>query len=209
MVEKIRRMGKASQTNRRNLIVGILLLAVSAAGIYSIIAANNRTEQFLVAAAPASSGSKLATSSLRVESLNLGSSSGLYLKPDQFRAGSYLLSTVDEGQLIPRASVADAIIDARQPVIIASTMQVPKNIKVGDFVDIWTSDLQDNNKYAPPVTLVLNAEVSDIIQETEVLGGQQLKLQLLVPVASVAPILDAIASKDALSVVLKRSLGNE
>jgi hypothetical protein len=28
-------------------------------------------------------------------------------------------------------------------------------------------------------------------------------------VASVAPILDAIASKDALSVVLKRSLGDE
>jgi hypothetical protein len=87
-------------------------------------------------------------------------------------------------------------------------MPVPANLKVGDFVDVWVSAAIENNKFAPSVTLVRDAEITDIIEPSGVMADQTPRVQVLVPVVSVAPILDAIASKGALSLVLKRNLGN-
>jgi hypothetical protein len=209
MSEKSRRLRMPQRQNRRNLIIGVLVIGASLAGVWFAIETNNKTEAFLVAAKPASSGSMVTSGSFRVEQLNLATSSGLYLRPGDVPVGSYLLNTFDAGQLVPKGSIATSIIDARQPVIISSAMPVPQNLKVGDFVDIWVSSAIDNNTFASAVMLVRDAEVTDVIQPNGVLAGGMPNVQVLVPVASVAPILDSIASKGALSLVLKRNLGND
>jgi hypothetical protein len=56
---------------------------------------------------------------------------------------------------------------------------------------------------------VLDAEIVDITTATGVMADQQPQVQVLVPVESVSPILDAVASKHALSLILKRNLGND
>jgi hypothetical protein len=113
------------------------------------------------------------------------------------------------GQLVALGSVASAIIDARQPVVITSTMPLPRGVGVGDFVDIWVSESQEGGRFAEPLTLVLDAEIVDITTATGVMADQQPQVQVLVPVESVSPILDAVASKHALSLILKRNLGND
>ena len=211
MVEKVKmkKLRMPAKRNRRNLLLGVLLIVLSVAGVWYAIESNNKTDDYLVAARPASSGSMVTKDSFRVEHFNLSSSSNLYLKPGQVPVGSYLLTTLDSGQLIAKGSVATSIIDARQPVIISSTMPVPDTLKVGDFVDIWVSEAIENGKFAPAVTLVRDAEVTDIMQPSGVIADQAPRIQVLVPVVSVAPILDAIASKGALSLVLKRNLGDD
>lgn len=206
---KMKRLGAQRSASRRNLIVGMLLIAISMVGVWLVIEANNRTEEFLVAAQPAASGSVITESSFRVVRLNLGDSSRLYLKPGDLDEGSYLLNTMAVGQLVALGSVASAIIDARQPVVITSTMPIPQKVGVGDFVDIWVSELQDGGVFAPPRTLVLDAEIVDIAEPTGVMADAQPQVQVLVPVESVSPILDAVASKDAISMILKRNLGND
>jgi hypothetical protein len=59
------------------------------------------------------------------------------------------------------------------------------------------------------MTLVLDAEIVDVAEASGVMADQQPRVQVLVPVESVSPILDAVASKDALSMILKRNLGND
>lgn len=206
---KMKRLGAQRSASRRNLIVGMLLIAISMVGVWLVIEANNRTEEFLVAAQPAASGSVITESSFRVVRLNLGDSSRLYLKPGDLDEGNYLLNTMAVGQLVALGSVASAIIDARQPVVITSTMPIPQKVGVGDFVDIWVSELQDGGVFAPPRTLVLDAEIVDIAEPTGVMADAQPQVQVLVPVESVSPILDAVASKDAISMILKRNLGND
>jgi hypothetical protein len=88
-------------------------------------------------------------------------------------------------------------------------MPMPDSTKVGDFVDLWVSETQANGTFLPPVTLVLDAEIVDIVSETGVMAEGQQRVQVLVPVESVSPILQAIASKSPLSMVLKRNLGND
>jgi hypothetical protein len=209
MVEKIRRLRMPQRKNRRNLFFGLLIISASLAGVWFAIESNKATEDFLVAAKPASSGSVVTAGTFRVEKLNLAGSSALYMRPGDVPLGSYLLNAFASGQLVPKGSVATSIIDARQPVIISSVMPVPQNLKVGDYVDIWLSAAIENNKFASAVMLVRDAEVTNVIASTGVVTEQSPKVQLLVPVVSVAPILDSIASKSALSLVLRRNLGND
>lgn len=206
---KMKRLGAQRSASRRNLIVGMLLITISMIGVWLVIEANNRTEEFLVAAQPAASGSVITESSFRVVRMNLGESSRLYLKPGDLDEGNYLLNTMAVGQLVALGSVASAIIDARQPVVITSTMPMPQKVGVGDFVDIWVSELQEGGVFASPRTLVLDAEIVDIAKSTGVMADAQPQVQVLVPVESVSPILDAVASKDAISMILKRNLGND
>jgi hypothetical protein len=209
MSEKSRRLRMPQRNTRRSLLIGLVITAASLAGVWLAIQSNDKTEDFLVAAKPASSGSVVTSGSFRVEKLNLASSSDRYLHPGDVPVGSYLLNAFDVGQLVPKGSVSSSIIDARQPVIISSVMPVPKSLKVGDFVDVWVSASIENNKFASAVMLVRDAEVTDVMAAAGVLADQTPNVQVLVPVASVAPILDSIASKGALSLVLKRNLGND
>lgn len=206
---KAKRLGAQRSISRRNLILGMLLVTLSMVGVWFLVEANNRTEEYLVAAKPAASGSMITESSFRVAKLNLGDSSRLYLKPGDLEPGNYLLNTMAVGQLVALGSVASAIIDARQPVVITSTMPLPRGVGVGDFVDIWVSQSLEGGVYADPLTLVLDAEIVDITTETGVMANQQPQVQVLVPVDAVSSILDAVASKDAISLVLKRNLGND
>jgi hypothetical protein len=209
MSEKSRRLRMPQRKTRRSLLIGLAIMIASLAGVWFAIQSNDKTEDFLVAAKPASSGSVVTSGSFRVEKLNLAGSSDRYLRPGDVPLGSYLLNTFDVGQLVPKGSVSSSIIDARQPVIISSVMPVPKSLKVGDYVDIWVSAAIESNKFASAVMLVSDAEVTDVMAAAGVLADQAPNVQLLVPVTSVAPILDSIASKGALSLVLKRNLGND
>ena len=76
------------------MILGLLLIAISVTGVWLIIDANNRTEEFLVAAKPASSGSIITESSFRVVRMNLGESARLYLRPGDLEPGNYLLNLI-------------------------------------------------------------------------------------------------------------------
>lgn len=205
----MKRLGAQKIASRKNLLLGMLLITISMVGVWWIIEANNATEEFLVAAKPAASGSIITESSFRVARMNLGESSRLYLKPGDLEPGNYLLNNMAVGQLVALGSVASAIIDARQPVVITSTMPLPQGVGVGDFVDIWVSESLEGGAFAAPMTLVLDAEIVDIAQATGVMADRQPQIQVLVPVESVSPILDAVASKDAISMILKRNLGND
>lgn len=206
---KTKRLGAQHFRSQRNLILGAVLIAASMVGVWLVIETNNRTEEFLVAAKSASSGSVITENSFRIARMNLGDSANLYLRPGDLEPGNYLLNTMAVGQLVALGSVASAIIDARQPVVITSTMPLPQGVGVGDFVDIWVSEAVDGGAFATPKTLVLDAEIADIAETSGVMADQQLRVEVLVPTESVSPILDAVASKDALSMILKRNLGND
>ncbi len=206
---KSKRSRNPRDSGRRKVLIGSLLVALSAAGVWLTIETNNQTQEFLVAARATSGGSVLAPGDLKVTRMNLSDSSNLYLRPGEVPSGGYLLYSAEPGQLVPKSWVASAVIDEREPVVISSTMPLPSQLKVGDLVDIWVSKKQEGGKFAEPVQLVLNAEVAEITESSGMLAEQSPRVQVLVPVESVVAILDAVASKDALSLVLQRSLENE
>jgi hypothetical protein len=206
---KTKRLKSPNAASRRKLILGLVLVLLSAAGVWFTIDANNHTEEFLVAAKPVSGGSFLDVGSFKIARLNLSDTRDLYLQPGDLSAGNYIMFGAAAGQLIPKAWISSALIDARDPVVITSTMPLPSSVQVGDLVDVWVSKKTGSNEFAPPVQLALDAEIAEITESTGMLSEQGQKVQVLVPTDSVVSILDAIASKDALSLVLQRNLGND
>jgi len=206
---KSKRLRSPQRAGRRKLVLGSLLVVLSGTAVWLTVETNNQTQEFLVAAQATTGGSELTSSDLRVTRMNLADSSGLYLHPGDLPKGGYLLYSAEAGQLVPKSWVASAVLDEREPVVITSTMPLPSKLKVGDLVDVWVSKKQDGGKYLAPVQLVLSAEVAELTEATGMLADQAPKVQVLVPADSVGPILDAIASRDALSLVMRRSLANE
>jgi hypothetical protein len=206
---KTKRLKSPLKASRRRLILGLVLVILSAVGVWFTIDANNQTEEFLVAAKPVAGGSYVDGGSFKIARFNLSDSRNLYLRPGDLSGGSYLMFGAAEGQLVPKNWISSALIDARDPVVITSTMPLPSSVQPGDLVDVWVSKKTGSNQYAPPVQLALDAEIAEITESTGMLSDQGQKVQVLVPTDSVLSILDAIASKDVLSLVLQRNLGND
>ena len=201
-------MRTPQRNNRRKIALGLVLVILSGLGVWWTIRVNNHTDEYLIADQPAASGSEISSASFHTARMNLGDSGKLYLRPGELTGSAYLLIGVDAGQLIPKSLIASKALDERVPVVISSRMPLPAKVRVGDLVDVWVSKLTANNQYAKPVQVVIDAEIADIVQTSGIMSDQSQQVQVLVPADSVSPILDAIASKDALSLVLKRNLGN-
>ena len=209
MSQSIKRIRTPQRTKRRYLLVAGSLAIGSGLAAWLTLNVSAKTHEYLVAASSLASGAPINASSFVVQSLSLGDSGSLYLQPSDFKSSGYLLQSVQQGQLVAKSEVSTAIIDARQPVVVTSTMSLPTALSAGDSVDVWTSSLNAKNKFDPPSQVVLNAEVTEVRQPSGVFGDQRPEVQLLVPVAAVSPILAAIADKDAISLVLKRNLGHD
>jgi hypothetical protein len=195
--------------SRKKIILGALIIVLSLFSVWFTIETNNQTQDFLVANQATAGGSVLSRDDLRIVKMNLAGSSDLYLRPGDIPAGGYLLYSTEAGQLVPKSWVASEVIDERKPVVITSTMPLPSELEVGDLVDVWMSKKGDAGKFDAPVQVALNAEVVELSESSGMLGDQAPKVQVLVPADAVEAILDAIASKDAMSLVLQRNLGNE
>jgi hypothetical protein len=94
---KSKRSRNPKDSGRRKVLIGSLLVALSAAGVWLTIETNNQTQEFLVAARATSGGSVLAPGDLRVTRMNLSDSSKLYLRPGEVPSGGYLLYSAEPG----------------------------------------------------------------------------------------------------------------
>ncbi|MFM6939390.1 MAG: hypothetical protein ACKOUD_02065 [Rhodoluna sp.] len=206
---KLKHLRNPQKTGRRNFALGLLLIAVSAIGVWWTVESNNKTNEYLIAAQAVSSGSTVSSSSFRAVKMNLEGSSDLYLKPGDLPPSAFLLVNVEAGQLIPKNLVSTAVIDARKPVVVTSKMPLPSTVKAGDFVDVWVSKATSNNVLLPSVQLVLGAEIVEIVEGGGLMSDQSQQVQILVPAESVAPIVDAVSTKSALSLVLQRNLTDD
>ena len=206
---KMKSIRTPQRTNRRNVAIGLILVVISGLGVWFTIQVNNRTEEFLIAGKAAASGAEIGAGGFRAVRMNLGNSGKLYLQPGDVDKKAYLLVGIDAGQLVPKSFLATRALDSRKPVIISSKMPLPTNVKVGDLVDVWVSRVTANNQFSPPVQIVIDAEIADILESSSIMSDQTQQVQVLVPDESVATIIDAIASKDVLSLVMHRNLGND
>ena len=207
--QKMKSIRTPQLTNRRNIAVGLILVILSGLGVWLTIQVNNHTEEFLITEQSLASGAEVGAGGFRAVRMNLGASANLYLKPGDADKAAYLLVGINAGELVPKSFLSTSALDSRTPVVITSKMPLPAKVKIGDLVDIWVSKVTANNQFAAPVQIVIDAEIADIVDASGIMNDQAQQVQVLVPDESVAAIVDAIASKNVLSLVMHRNLGND
>lgn len=192
----------------QKLLLATFLILVSLLSVVFVIQSNNKTEEYLIAAADLPAGSTFEDSQTSTMSVNLASSNRMYLRSGELPKGSYLLGPIRAGQLIPRSLLASSIIDSRVPVVVESDMDLPTGLVGGASVDLWVTPIDADNNFGEPFGLVLGAEVAKVLEKNTMFADAKPGVELWVPTEAVGPILQAKSAGSSISLILRPTLAD-
>ncbi|MET0724745.1 MAG: hypothetical protein ABWY36_00240 [Leifsonia sp.] len=197
--------GSARRTFRIDprFVVGIVLVLASVAGVYAIVAAADRTTDVYVARDALVVGQSVDRSDVVLTSVRLGPQTGRYLGADGIPDGGLVMTrSVLAGELVPASAVASAAESDLTTVVVSVHGRLPAQVEPGSVVDLWSARAVDNAAFDAPAVLVSGATVARVAEADGLIRsdtGQS--VEVLVPRAKVAVLLEAVANEDAVSVV--------
>lgn len=196
------RLSKPSWKDPR-LLIGILLVLASVAGVVALVGNAERTVPMYAARDALVVGQKITADSFTIVQVQLGDLDGKYLDPaDDLETNAVAIRMVPKGELVSRTSIGRIDVLDRKPAPITITEPLPKEVVVGAYVDVWVALPDDRNGFLEPVLMLPGAEVASLSSATGSLGASQnMALMVLVTDAQMPKFLGAVANKAKVSVV--------
>lgn len=203
------RFAKRASRGKLKLIILAGFMTASAVAVLWFAGQSDRlTSTVMIAAEDLPAGAQINEKQVKSVQVNLGQSRSQYLAPEDLPMGAYVLVPVGAGQFIAKSNVAGTAIDSRVPVVVTPSMSLPKGLSVGDSVDVWVAEQNLDRTFGDPYAMILSAEVAAIIESTGMVSNGVPQVELNVPTDSVAPVLSAIASESAISLILRPTLAD-
>ncbi|MGW9414325.1 SAF domain-containing protein [Arthrobacter cupressi] len=196
------RLKKPSWKDPR-LLVGILLVLASVAGVIALVGAADRTVQVYVAREGIAVGQKLSRDDLSVAKVRLEDvESGYVTVESGLPEGKVAVQRVAKNQLLPRESLGDADALDRKPVAVTVEDSLPAQAVPGSRVDVWVSLPDAQNGFAEPRLLLPGAEIAQVTEGSSALGAsKQTVVLVLVTDEQMPKLLGAQANKAKVAVV--------
>lgn len=188
--------------------LGILLVVVSVAGVWMVVAAARHTVPVYAAARTIVPGEALSGDDLRIVDVALGTVADTYLAPDGLPEDAVATRTVEAGELVPAAAVGAASEARTTSIVVRSSVDVPASVAAGTVVEVWAAPLVERGSYDTPRILVADATVVSVTRDDSMIGGGAAALELVIPRADVAATLAAMSDESALSVVPTAGAGS-
>ncbi len=184
------------------LLIGIILVAASVAGVWAIVAAADETVAVYSASEALSPGERASDADFDEVRVRMDSAQ-LYLAPGSVPAdGVVITKPVAKGELIPLSAAGSARGVRMTSLVLDVEGQLAGSVAAGSSVDVWAAHESKSGVFDEPTTLVTNATVVRLVQSQAIVGaGQTTAVEVLVPRAKVASVLEAIANSDAIAVV--------
>ncbi|MGX5680730.1 hypothetical protein [Schumannella luteola] len=185
------------------LIVGLLLVAGSTAGVVALVSGADETTPVYVASGPLLPGQSLHESDLVVQGVGLAGADDRYLVPGEIPdSGLVIVRAVAEGELVPDSAVGSPRGTTLASVVVSTSGALAESIGPGATVDLWAAAEEESGRYGTPSVLVDGAIVVRLVStETIVAGGEVTAVEVLVPRSAIARLLESIANDAALSIV--------
>jgi len=185
------------------LIIGLVLVAGSVAGVLGIVAAADDTVTVYAARGPLAAGDRIHATDLERRSVRLDAAAGLYLRDGDIPgAGLVVTRTVAAGELVPASATGSAQGVRMTSIVLSVQGRLAASVDAGSVVDVWATRETGNGVWAPPAVIVGSAEVVRLVEsEGFVASDRTTSIEVLVPRTRIARVLEAIAADDVLSVV--------
>jgi len=185
------------------LLVGILLVLASVAGVVSLVGAADQTTEVYAAREPIAVGETLTTDKLHRVKVRLGEVEQHYLTPETgLDAGLVAVQRIGKDQLLPRESVGQLDGLDRKPVAVTVEETLPDQAVAGSRVDVWVALPDTRNGFSEPSLLLAGAEIAQITPGSTALGSSRSTVvMVLVPDAQMPKLLGAQANKAKIAVV--------
>lgn len=198
-----RRLRKPGWKDPR-LLVGILLVVVSVAGVLTLVSVQNETVPMYVARRDIALGQKIDPEALRVVDVRLDAVQDRYLSAEQPPAGDlHANSLIRAGELLPLAAVGGRDPQGRKPLSVELTQELPVAVGVGTRVDVWAAERgSTSTSYGEPQRLLQSVEVSAVRELDSGFGATSGHVvELLVTDEDLPGMLSAMANEARLTVV--------
>jgi flagella basal body P-ring formation protein FlgA len=194
---------KRSHAFDPRLAIGLALVIGAIAGVVWIVAAADDTVQVYIARAPLAPGDRVTDDDLEPQSVRLDAAAGLYLAPgDLPAAGVIVTRSIAAGELLPSSATSSTDSLRLATVVLSPAGPLAASVGPGATVDVWAARELENRQFGAPVVIVSNAIVVRLVNSDSIVAKSQLTgLEVLVPRARVARVLDALANGDVISVV--------
>ncbi len=191
------------------LIVGVLLVAASVAGVVSIVTAADQRLTVYAAGATLIPGDRIDAGDLRERSVALDAADAMYLRPGDLPVDALVVtSVIREGELVPRAAVGSAASDRATTIVLELGSPVSESVAPGALVDVWSAALVVadgaalSGRFEAPAVLTADAIVVRVLDDDQLVSaGGGASVEVRIPRARVARLLQAVANGDALAVV--------
>ncbi|RNB46536.1 hypothetical protein EDM22_13760 [Agromyces tardus] len=192
------------------LLIGVLLVASSTAGVWFLVSGLDDAREVYVARDTLTPGTRIDEGDLATESVRLGASAAHYLAPgDLGDDGLVVVRTVRAGELVPAAAIDDSDSTGLASVVVPSRGPLPADVDRGSMVDVWTASERERGVFDPPAVLVPGAEVAGVIASDGMVASEGVSVELLVPREKVAALLQALSAGDAIDLVPARTAGGQ
>jgi hypothetical protein len=207
--------------------IGIALVVISVLGVGALVNAANASVVVLAARSTLTPGERVHASDLVPTSVRVGRVSTLYLRAsDVPSAGVVVTRAVAAGELVPHSAVGSQAGQSLTSVVVSVNSALAASITPGARVDLWSAqpaglaatesgtDDADGTpvardtaatggvgSFAAPTVLVSSAIVVRLVDQKNLVASNASSVELLMPKADTATVLDAIANGAVLSVL--------
>lgn len=183
-------------------VIGIVLVALSIAGVWLIVSSAGRTTPVLQANRTIVQGEALVSGDFQVVEVGLGQLTEDYLAPQDLEPGLVAARTLTEGELVPMTALGDADAGRTTTVVIESSTGIPAGVEAGTVVELWQAPvLEDGRSHDVPRILVGDVIVSSVIEQEGMLSSDATTVEVVIDRSDVADVLAAITGGSVLSVV--------
>ena len=199
----------ADATTRRRtidprLLIGLVLVGASVAGVVALVTTIDTRETVYAAAGSLTPGERIAPDDLVERSVALDGADELYLRVGDIpEEGLIVMQPVRKGELLPRSAVSDEAGSTSTSVVLQLGGQVSAAVVAGAWIDVWASPSDpESRELGVPAVLVADAVVVRLVQDDGLVSSARTSaIEVLVPRAAIARILQAQAAGDVLAVV--------
>lgn len=183
--------------------IGLALVAGSVAGVSAIVANADRTTAVYTARVALAVGDRIDASDLVTSQVRLGGADALYVTPGRVPAdGLVVTRTIAAGELVPASAVGTRSGESVTNIVVELQGKLAAAIGPGSVVDVWSSRQTDRGLFGPPGVLVGEAAIVRLVEPAGFMAADAgISVELLVPKAKVAAVLESVANGDAIAVV--------
>ncbi|HJV97821.1 MAG TPA: hypothetical protein VJ617_01805 [Arthrobacter sp.] len=185
------------------LLVGILLVLASVAGVISLVGSADRTTEVYAARDAIAVGETLTEDNVVRAKVRLGDTEQHYITVEAgLPEGVVAVQRIGKDQLVPRESLGSVDALDRKPVAVAVEEALPSQVVDGTRVDVWVAMPDAKNGFSEPKLLLPGAEIAQITSGSTTLGSSRSTvLMILVSDSQMPALLGAQANQAKISVV--------
>lgn len=184
------------------LIVGVLLVVASVAGVVLVISAWYRTTNVYIATEALAPGDDLTEARISLVEVRADATNAHYLSPDALPAEPAVITrAVGAGEMIPLSALGAA--DTEQAAVVVSIAgSPPSGVETGVAVELWAAQpAEQHGQHAEPEIIVPEAIVVRRVNHERMVGSAAVELELRVPDSHLSAVLAATTAGAQMHVV--------